>query len=526
MSLNRSNLGQGAVILFAIFIVVILLIVGVTLSTSQTKAVTRVIYSEANLKTYYAAMAGIQEALATRLVPRSNVYAIQTKLGSDANVSNLSTYNMLNMTNGLASKAAPELLPPLYPNTGVIYGTDPGVAPNITSLDVARNDVIGTYLYKAVGGELGIDGSGKPTNDITGRVTIFSVGYSLLPDNKVDRMGLVATVDFDRSDDDPTNADEIESLVPVFDPGEINTIEANQLTADSDPPEIISLVTFTGSRVGYDLTSYDPGVPRNTNPGYNLGITPNGAKGFGTVGSAGGTTIAYTGEAPDVNKGVSVGAQFRITFDEGIDPRSLNRNPNLSTPLEPNISMCRGTNPGSGTCPVGDEYTDFTIVPSLPLSNTVILVPSVSYTNFLDYEETYYLTIRDIYDFEGNKMDVVNFEIQTEKAEPAPPTPTPSDTLTNTYTETNTPSDTLTSTSTVTDTSTLTSTLTASNTLTSTNTYTPSNTYTDTVAPPPPTSTFTYTFTVTPSNTYTSSNTYTASNTYTPTSTYTPSNTY
>ncbi len=79
MFMNRSNAGQGGIILFSIFIVVIMLVVGVTLSQSQAKSVTRVLYTESNLKTFYAAQAGIQEALASRLIPRSNIYAIQIK---------------------------------------------------------------------------------------------------------------------------------------------------------------------------------------------------------------------------------------------------------------------------------------------------------------------------------------------------------------------------------------------------------------------------------------------------------------
>lgn len=517
---KRIKKGQGAIIIFVIFIVVILLIVGVTLSLSQSKAITRVVYAESNMRTYYAAQAGIQEVMATRLVPRSNLYAINYSIAGGAGgnpiIASINSILPGLFPNQTGMTIASGTLPPIYPNTGVLL-TNPDSTPTIGNMTDLRENVLGTYIYTALGGstETNTVASpgrplGMPGNTINERVTVFSVGYSLLPDGKIDKLGIIATLDFDRTDNDPTNSDEIESLQITEDPAFISNVENNHLTRPSTGPQVSRMVAFTPRKVYLDVASNNFKTAVLNNPvdyPQLLTLIPDTGTSSGSYPATANTTYR-----------VATTSQVRVFFDKPIDPRSVT-NSHVSV-------QCTGTFDTDGICDTSNPEVALggsALLPNMPTSNAIIILPpAVGSGNFV-YSTYYDVAISNIQDYDGNIMTgPVVFKFLAE------PKPLPTDTPTVTSSPTHTPTDT----STVTDTSTITNTRT--NTRTFTNTRTPTRTRTFTNTPTAtntinplitPTSTYTSTDTPTPTMTGTPTNTRTRTNTGTPTNTRTFTNT-
>jgi hypothetical protein len=68
--------GQGGLVAIAVSMVVALVLAATTLSGLTYLNANRTVATKLNLQTYYAAQAGIQEALATRMLPRSNYMSL------------------------------------------------------------------------------------------------------------------------------------------------------------------------------------------------------------------------------------------------------------------------------------------------------------------------------------------------------------------------------------------------------------------------------------------------------------------
>lgn len=74
LSPNRAFSGQGGLIAASVTILIALVIMGTSLSGLSQLNATHSVVTKQSLQTYYAAQAGLQEALATRMLPRSNYY--------------------------------------------------------------------------------------------------------------------------------------------------------------------------------------------------------------------------------------------------------------------------------------------------------------------------------------------------------------------------------------------------------------------------------------------------------------------
>ncbi len=89
LNLNRhpfnrvAHAGQGGLLAAAITIVLGLVMVGATLSTLSQQNAQHSVVTKQSLQTYYAAEAGVQEALASRMLPRSN--AVNFNSSADSN---------------------------------------------------------------------------------------------------------------------------------------------------------------------------------------------------------------------------------------------------------------------------------------------------------------------------------------------------------------------------------------------------------------------------------------------------------
>lgn len=110
--------GQAALIAVAVTIMIALVLGGTTMSSLMQQNSMRTVVTRQSLQTYYIAQAGIQEALATRMLPRSNTL------------------------NFLSKASLPTSASPYFPDSGLVY-EDPA----------NKRNLIGVYRYLIVGGD-------------------------------------------------------------------------------------------------------------------------------------------------------------------------------------------------------------------------------------------------------------------------------------------------------------------------------------------------------------------------------------
>ncbi len=115
--------GQGGLVAVAITILIALVLAGAGLSGLTYSNAERSVVTKQSLQTYYVAQSGLQEALATRMVPRSNYY------------------NYIN---------PPGNPDPYYPTSGRVFQNP-----------TAGTGLIGVYRYLIVGGDSARDAAGN-----------------------------------------------------------------------------------------------------------------------------------------------------------------------------------------------------------------------------------------------------------------------------------------------------------------------------------------------------------------------------
>lgn len=125
---KQAKFGQGGIITVAVVILLALVIGNSSLSELSRINATRTIVSKQSLQTFYAAQAGVQEAYANRILPRSNYY----------NFANLPTQ--------------------YYTRSGRVYANPADTSQNL----------IGLYRYVVVGGDPARQSNGNfyPANNL------------------------------------------------------------------------------------------------------------------------------------------------------------------------------------------------------------------------------------------------------------------------------------------------------------------------------------------------------------------------
>jgi hypothetical protein len=136
---RSAHPGQGALIAIAVTIMIALVLGGTTMSSLMQMNSKRTVITRQSLQTYYVAQAGIQEALATRMLPRSNA---------------LNFMNKATLPTGAS---------PYFPDSGLVY-EDPG----------KQRGLIGVYRYLILGGDPSKNASGNYYNAPSGPP--FSLG--------------------------------------------------------------------------------------------------------------------------------------------------------------------------------------------------------------------------------------------------------------------------------------------------------------------------------------------------------------
>ena len=119
-NVGRSNAapGQAGLMIMAISILILLVLGGTTLSNMANMSAKRNIYDRRTMQAYYVAQAGLQEALATRMMPRSNYLNFIQPTGS------------------------PAVVTPYYNNSGLVFQQ-----PN------TQQQLLGVYRYVVLGGD-------------------------------------------------------------------------------------------------------------------------------------------------------------------------------------------------------------------------------------------------------------------------------------------------------------------------------------------------------------------------------------
>jgi hypothetical protein len=264
--MSRQNVGISTIILSVFFISVIMIGIAVGLRLSNTKSIQSSIATEYDMRTYYVAMAGINECIAARMVPRSNVLARHSKFSAQK----LKKFNRVE-------------------NTGIIY-TNP--------YRDKDNDIIGKYTYvsyiirKDNHSNIVIDEFASAHDD--SRYLVYSKGVTLLPDGTEDTLFIKAIFDLNRKDNDFFDADEIEHFEVIPSSKNEAKIADNlilEAMADKSAPLPRSI----------NFTAVDP----------QAGLESNIQ--LGTFSSA--EQLDYFG--------VRVNSKISITFNEPIDPNFL-----------------------------------------------------------------------------------------------------------------------------------------------------------------------------------------------------------
>jgi len=109
--------GQGGLIAIAVTVLVALVIMAGSLSSMSNMNAIRTVVTKQTLQAYYVGQSGIQEALATRILPRSNFLNFKTPVGSQK---------------------------PMYTGSGLVYQNPDPINPT---------GLLGQYRYVVVGGQ-------------------------------------------------------------------------------------------------------------------------------------------------------------------------------------------------------------------------------------------------------------------------------------------------------------------------------------------------------------------------------------
>ena len=113
---HQNQSGQGAILVVGVVVLLGLLIGSMSLSQLAKVNAERNVATKTSMQTHYVAMAGIQEAIATRLMPRTNYQALNQQ-----------------PINGQG---------PLFPNSGRVYQNPP-----------VNTNLMGVYRYIILGGD-------------------------------------------------------------------------------------------------------------------------------------------------------------------------------------------------------------------------------------------------------------------------------------------------------------------------------------------------------------------------------------
>jgi len=414
--LTQPETGQAGLLAIAISMIIMLVLVGGTLSNLSAMDSKRNIVDRRSMQAYYVAQAGLQEALATRMLPRSNYLSFISPAG------------------------APAAVQPYYSNSGLVF-QQPGT----------RTGLIGAYRYVIVGGDPSRKADGSyygipqgppfsPGPDVTSsatptpRLVTFQSNPPASPffvlSNGITCVKNVNTAGQDQGVDQfigPANltlANQLTlsgGLVPQcqtgYSPQEVTLVAQVSLEQESGALDKVNSVRMYRDRTKLSLpgSAFVPGQgwvssantvvnfdtawsSQSTNAGLTPGrptrlvffkFGPNNI--YKSVDLTGGSPVTVPGTVP-------IDASMMLDFDGPIDYRSLSSNlgGSMSYFYDSDLAGCKGG--ASTNCAIkmfaktnNVQYTGMMVVPIMPYLTKVLLLAPLG--NNLSSGNAYYLNI-------------------------------------------------------------------------------------------------------------------------------------
>lgn len=427
MSIRHTNPtanGQGALVAIAVTMLIALVLGATSMTGLMQMNSKRTVVTRQSLQTYYVAQAGIQEALATRMVPRSNA---------------------LNFMSTMPGKAYP-----YYSASGLVY-EDP----------VNRKKLIGVYRYLIVGGDPSKNGkdpngnyysstdmtvgssSPKPrlvtfqTSPPDSPFYVISNGLTCLKDNgEIGRDRFIGAT--------TANPAKTMGQRPVCEAGYTldETTIVSRVQLESETPNVRDKLNQNHVYRNYVIgtqKNYTTGVKKIPLPAkafvpgagwvnefdfesawMHSATTNSPAKPTRIVFFDFATGKIYLNQALGSGASTNIGsvvppkASIMLYFDGPVDFRSFS-----ISDYDPNLKDCKTTlTPTTSNCAIqlkdslsGTIYSGMTVVPIMPYLTKVLLLAPLG--NNLSSNKGYQLVIRrsDIYSFSGSRADTTNHTI-------------------------------------------------------------------------------------------------------------------
>jgi len=391
--------GQAGLLAVAITILIALVLAATSIAGLSAMNAKRSVAIKQSLQTYYAAQAGLQEALATRMVPRSNYW----------------NFNTAGFKKGSVNLSQDQLR--YFTRSGLIYqNPDPT---NPTGL-------VGMYRYVILGGDPARKANGSyynktetrplPAGDITKRLLatdsmppdssfiILSNGFTCKPSGTAGQVGVAGVDQLNVPTSGTFPANNANLCKKGYTPDEITLIGVASMLPEGGGADRLTrtIIVKDRSKIALPVAAFVPGY------GWR---SANNTVNFDTVWSSNNSpavklkrVVFYnfmTGDI-DMDRTVNAGTNnfakasdpvisasdvIRLYFDGPIDYRSISpaNDQNLDACKTVDASNCHirvdeDVNPaGNCTGPPGScTYTGMTIIPLLPGSNQVILLPPLN----------------------------------------------------------------------------------------------------------------------------------------------------
>lgn len=394
---RRAFAGQGALIATAVITLVAMVTMALALNQAAYYNARRTVSTRESLQLYYVAQAGIQEALATRFVPRTNYLNF--------------IQNQVNVN------------PPYYGLSGNVY-QDPANPNNA--------ELIGMYRYLTLGGDPAVNpntglyvNNRYVVNDILQPVYILSKGsICVTPNGNIDP----GIIQVDNNNPRPVCNN------PAYMLEELTILAKVDLSRQVDPTnDIIEFyrVFKNDTNIQLDQPVFVPGQNGQANTSINFEVSWNATALNGTPlvrQEVRPTAIAFynvSDSEPDriVNingpntvvppPAIDPSSVMKIYFNGGVDYRTLYINPALGQTIQ---GDCLGAAADRENCTVrvrnitpgpdfNQLFTNSTIFPTFPTETQFQLFPPLGTGNVLGGGNTYRIEMDTaLADWRGNRL--------------------------------------------------------------------------------------------------------------------------
>jgi len=397
--MQRSEFGQGGLFISAVMTMLAITFLGLSLSINSYMNARQAVATQQSSQLYYIAQAGVQEALASRFIPRNNYL-------------NFLKYIGINTKN-----------PPLYGRSGFVYA-DP--------LQPTPRNLIGVYRYLTLGGQGGVNVvSGQLTqeflssNQINQHFYLLSKGSVCIhKTTKAVGVGVISVIN-DGGVPRPACSDTNYVLDQLTLLTEANLSRAN----DPNYDQISAYRIYkTDSEIGLTSPVFVPGVNSSSqvSSGVSFEQAWNSGANFNTF-AVKPVKIAFysisddyptldhifniTSATTTISNSTLIDPRsvVRIFFSDGVDFRSLYIDPKNYEAIE---ADCLAGTANPENCNVRTRnlatnviYNKSTVYPNLPGGSTLTLLPALGSGQVMQGNQQYQIELDpQISDWYGNAL--------------------------------------------------------------------------------------------------------------------------